>query len=212
MESDGYNLSYLDLLMNTLGCFIFLFAIIMLLVNPVRQHDGVEKKAEFLIITEWDNESLDDVDSYLQDPSGNLCNYNRREDGLMHLDRDDRGKVNDEVKMEGGEVITFQENTETVSIRAIMPGEYVFNVHMFSKRDLGVPLEVNIKMIKLNPKVTVVASKKVVLEKNGDEITVFRFTVSEDGNVHDISDLPKKFTQTHGYPLDDYSNEEDHDN
>jgi hypothetical protein len=211
MESDGYNLSYLDLLMNTLGCFIFLFAIILLLVNPIRQNDGVEKKAEFLIITEWDKESLDDVDSYLQDPSGNICYYQRREDGLMHLDRDDRGKVGDEVKKENGESVTFQENTETVSIRAILTGEYVFNVHMFSKRDTDVPTEVDVKIIKLNPKVKVVASKKVTLNNNGEEITVFRFSVGADGNVHDITDLPKKFTQTHGYPPEDYDSEGDNE-
>ncbi|MHA2033503.1 MAG: hypothetical protein ACW99Q_29385, partial [Candidatus Kariarchaeaceae archaeon] len=163
--NDNYSLSYLDLLMNSLGCVIVLFAISLLIVSPFKSQDGLEHKAEFIISVEWDAESDDDVDSYLQDPNGNIVNFQRREDGLMHLDRDDTGKRNDQMKAPSGENVTFAENIENVS-----------------------------KIIKINPSLKTIAAKKVTLKETGHEITVFRFTVTEDGGVTDIHDLEKKFT------------------
>jgi hypothetical protein len=192
--NDNYSLSYLDLLMNSLGCVIVLFAISLLIVSPFKSQDGLEHKAEFIISVEWDAESDDDVDSYLQDPNGNIVNFQRREDGLMHLDRDDTGKRNDQMKAPSGENVTFAENIENVSIRAIMPGEYTFNVHMYAKRDENPEQEVSVKIIKINPSLKTIAAKKVTLKETGHEITVFRFTVTEDGGVTDIHDLEKKFT------------------
>jgi len=202
--NNDYQLSYLDLLMNSLGCVIVLFAISLLIISPFKSQDGLEHKAEFIISTEWDSESNDDVDSYLQDPNGNIVNFQRREDGLMHLDRDDTGKKNDQIKTKSGENISFAENIENVSIRAIMPGEYTFNVHMYSKNDVDVEeREVSIKIIKINPVLKTVASKKVILKKTGDEVTVFRFTITADGGVTDIHDLEKRFTGQNGYPPED---------
>jgi hypothetical protein len=178
----------------------------LLIVSPFKSQDGLEHKAEFIISVEWDPESDDDVDSYLQDPNGNIVNFQRREDGLMHLDRDDLGKRNDQAKMKDGEEITFSENIENVSIRAIMPGEYTFNVHMYSKRDLDVEeREVSIKVIKINPTLKTVASKKVILKETGDEVTVFRFTVTADGGVTDVHDLEKRFTGQNGYSEQDHN-------
>jgi hypothetical protein len=201
--SNDYQLSYLDLLMNSLGCVVLLFAITLLLVSPRTMDNGVKQKAEFLITVEWDKESNDDVDSYLQDPNGELVNYNRREDGLMHMDRDDRGKLNDQSRAKSGEVITFDENVENISIRSILPGEYVCNVHMYHRNDAGQETEVSVKIVKLNPVPQTIALKKVILKHTGDEVTVFRFTVAADGTVHDINDLEKKFTSTYGYPPED---------
>lgn len=200
-----FQLSYLDLLMNSLACVTVLFAISLLIISPFKNQDGLEHKAEFIISVEWDSESSDDVDSYMEDPNGNIVFFNRREDGLMHLDRDDLGKRNDVVPNKGGEDVVFDENIENVSIRAILPGEYVFNVHMFSKNDEETETEVSVKIIKINPSLKTVASKKVILKETGDEETVFRFTVTDDGGVINISNLEKKFTDTvHGYSSEEY--------
>ena len=188
-----FELSYLDLLMNSLACITVLFAISLLIISPFKNKDGLENKAEFIISVEWDSESSDDVDSYMEDPNGNLVYFQRREDGLMHLDRDDLGKRNDAVVNKNGEKITFDENIENVSIRAILPGEYTFNVHMYSKNDPD-ETEVSVKILKINPSLKTIASKKVILRNDGDEETVFRFTVTSEGGVTNISDLSKKFT------------------
>ena len=51
---------------------------------------------EFLITVFWPDNLEDDVDIYVEDPAGNLVWFKSREPGLMHLDRDDLGKRNDE--------------------------------------------------------------------------------------------------------------------
>jgi hypothetical protein len=208
MEENEYSTGWIDFFMNSWALFIALSALYAILANPPKEDAGVEKKAEFLITSEWDKESEDDVDSYLQDPNGSICFFNRREGGLMHLDRDDRGKVNDQTpNAAGDDVVTFDENTETVSIRSIVAGEYVFNTHMYAKRDVGVDTVVSIKLIKLNPKYRVVASQKITLSENGQEETVFRFTIDHNGDINasEISRLPKNFTG--GPQYDEYGEE-----
>ena len=51
---------------------------------------------------------------------------------------------------------------------------------------------VNIKMTKINPKSKIVMAKEVELGEKGDEVTAFRFTVDEKGDVIDVNFLEKK--------------------
>jgi hypothetical protein len=205
-EEEGFFLGFVDVQMNSLLIFVGLTAILICMVNPVMENKGIEKKAEFVVIVEWDSESPDDVDSYMQDPAGNICMYQRREDGLMHLDRDDLGHKNDRVETQGGEVIAFAENRETIAVRAIIPGEYVMNIHMYAKRDEN-PTEVTVRLMKINPKVVVIASRKHTLRAVGEEHTMFRFTVGGDGSVDDVNYLEKKLIGEYGYGDQEYNNE-----
>ena len=126
------NLSFLDLLFNTLLCIAALFALSFVLINPSKKKNNVRMKAEFMITTTWPRDLDDDVDMYVEDPQGNLVAFMRREEGLMHLDRDDLGNRNDTIQTPFGE-ITYPENRESVTIRGSLPGEYVINVHMYHK-------------------------------------------------------------------------------
>ena len=203
-----YQLGLLDIFL-CFGCLMTaLWILAMLEYNPIRQHDGVEKKAEFLIIATWETDSLDDVDCHLQDPNGKHCWFQMREAGLLHLDRDDRGKVGDTSMNSSGEAVVFAENTETMSIRAIISGEYTYNLHMYSKRDKGVPTEVSIKVLKLNPKVKTVRSEKIILTEGGQEETVFRFDMDSEGNLTNWHKLKKSLANQHGYDANDYGKEE----
>ena len=85
----------MDLLFNTVLCFAALFALSFILINPSKQDKNVEVKAEFIITVTWPNDLNNDVDTYVEDPQGRLVAFMRREEGLMHLDRDDVGKFND---------------------------------------------------------------------------------------------------------------------
>ena len=106
--------------------------------------------------------------------------------------------------------VTYNENQEIITIRGIIPGEYVLNVHMYHKSTTGEyynygyeeggdkkppaedkPTVVTIKIEKMNPTVKLILIKKVTLEKNGDEKTVTRFTLDKDGEIKNLNDLPK---------------------
>jgi len=156
-------------------------------------------KAEFMITTTWPRDLDDDVDMYVEDPQGNLVAFMRREEGLMHLDRDDLGHRNDSIDTEWG-VIEFKDNREIVTIRGTVPGEYVVNVHMYMKRSAVVEVPVTIQLDKINPYSTVTI-KEVILRISGDEGTAFRFTLNKDGDVIDINQLKKSLISQGEAPL-----------
>ena len=193
------NLSFLALLFNTLLCFAALFALSFVLINPSKKKNNVRMKAEFMITTTWPRDLDDDVDMYVEDPQGNLVAFMRREEGLMHLDRDDLGHRNDSIDTEWG-VIEFKDNRDIVTIRGTVPGEYVVNVHMYMKRSAVVEVPVTIQLDKINPYSTVTI-KEVILRISGDEGTAFRFTLNKDGDVIDINQLKKSLISQGEAPL-----------
>ena len=52
-------LSFVDFLFILLLAFISMFILALLLINPVTKTTEVERKAEFLIILDWDKKSSD---------------------------------------------------------------------------------------------------------------------------------------------------------
>ena len=187
------NLSFLDLLFNTLLCFAALFALSFILINPSKQENNVEVKAEFIITVTWDSFLDNDVDMYVEDPQGRLVAFMRREEGLMHLDRDDVGKYNDILDTPFGSV-EYDENREVVTLRGTVPGEYVVNVHMYVRMSVVTETHVRVQRVKINP-FKIGSVKDVVLTDTGDEKTVFRFTVDREGDVTEMNQLPKILTK-----------------
>lgn len=193
------NLAFLDVLFNTLLCFAALFAMSFILINPSKTDRNVVAKGEFMIIVTWPKDMDNDVDMYVEDPEGHLVAFMRREEGLMHLDRDDLGERNDIVQTEFGE-IEYNENREIVTLRGIVPGEYVINVHMYMRRDPSPTTLVTVQLDKINPFSTIMI-KRVSLGDSGDEKTAFRFTLDKEGEVIEVNELPKTLTQPEGAPL-----------
>ena len=186
------NLPFVDLLFNVLIGFVFLFIVSFLLINPIAKRADIEVKAEFLITVMWPDNLEDDVDTYVEDPAGNLVWFRSREPGLMHLDRDDLGKRNDEVTTAAGTIL-FPENREIVTLRGIVPGEYVVNVHMYFKVGEE-PVPVTIQIDKINP-YSVVLRETIELKNKGDEVTVARFSVKSNGDVINVNKLQKKLVE-----------------
>jgi len=185
------NLAFLDLLFNTLLCFVALFAIALIIVSPEKETKNVESKAEFIITASWPGDINDDIDLYVEDPEGNIVYFEKQEAGLMHLDRDDLGSPNDRMKTKVG-IIEHDDNREIVTVRGYMPGEYVVNIHAYTKReDEDVPVLVTVD--KINPFRTI-ASKTIELSSQGDEVTVCRFILNSNGEVLSTNELPKSFT------------------
>ena len=186
------NLPFVDLLFNVLIGFVFLFIISFLLINPIAKRADIEVKAEFLITVMWPDDLEDDVDTYVEDPVGNLVWFRSREPGLMHLDRDDLGKRNDEVTTAAGTIL-FPENREIVTLRGVVPGEYIINIHMYFKVGQE-PVPVTIQIDKINP-YSIVLRETIELKNKGDEVTVARFSVKSNGDVIDVNKLPKKLVE-----------------
>jgi len=187
--------AFLDLLFNTLLAFVAFFMLALILVNPKVKHDkNVEAKAEVIITVTWDKDCPDDVDTYVEDPTGRIVYFQRKEDGLMHLDRDDLGWDNDKIVTPSG-TFEYKENREIVTLRGLIPGEYTVNVHMYSKRCQG-DTKVTIIAEKINPSLKLFAAETATLFKNGSEVTAFRFTVNRDGDITEINKLQKELASS----------------
>jgi hypothetical protein len=182
-------IAFTDLLFNTLLGYVVMFVLAFLMINPVARTGAVDAKAEFLVTLSWPDGRSEDVDLYVEDPAGNLVWFRQREAGLMHLDRDDLGRSNDVIRV-GGREIVHPLNQEIVSIRGIVPGEFVVNVHLYRPHD-GAPVPASVKIEKLNPKVEVVFYGEIVLERPSDERTAVRFSVRADGHVAGVNQLAK---------------------
>jgi hypothetical protein len=185
---------FYDMLFNMLIAFVFCFIVALLAMNPKALKAGdIPSKAEFIVNVSWPDMNPDDIDTWVQDPAGNLVWFRAREAGLMHLDRDDRGLQGDVIVIDGKQVVNPL-NTEVVTIRGIEPGEFTVNVHYFDSKD-GKPVEVTVSVIKVNPRAEVVFYGNVTLAKKGDEATAARFTVLPDGAVTNVNTLKKTLVQ-----------------
>jgi hypothetical protein len=180
----------LDLLFNTLVGFVFLFIVSFLLINPSIKKADIKTKAEFVITVTWSDNSRDDVDTWLQDPVGNILHFRQKDLGLAHLDRDDLGKANDVIILDDGSRVEYPHNQELTTIRGFLSGEWVLNLHMYSKRDLN-PTLVEVRIDKLNPQVQTVFYKKIEMKRRWEEITVTRFVMTNQGEIISWDELPK---------------------
>ncbi len=181
--------AFTDLLFNALLGFVFMFVAAFSLMGDPTKLGNVESKAEVLITVRWADRHPDDVDTLVEDPQGNLVWYHNRDTGLMHLDRDDRGLFQDRVVLDGVEV-SNPINQETVTLRALKPGEYVVNV-LHYQSNYKKPLPVSVKVEKLNPSVSLVYYGIRELNGVGDEQTAVRFTIGANGEVIGTNELKK---------------------
>jgi hypothetical protein len=182
-----------DLLFNTLLAFVMLFAIAMVAMNPKAKTGVIDAKAEFIITVTWPDFNPNDIDTWVQDPGGNLVWFRAREGGMMHLDRDDRGVSNDTIVINGQKVVNPL-NQEVVTIRGFAPGEYAVNVHYYDTKN-GEPVNVSVSVVKVNPRAEVVFYGSLTLQRKGDEATAVRFTVDREGLVTGVNTLAKTLVE-----------------
>ena len=181
---------FTDLLFNALLGFAFMFAIAFMLINSSDESGNIDTKAEVLISVQWPDEHPDDVDAVVEDPQGGLVWYHNRDSGLMHLDRDDRGNLADNINI-SGEVISNPINQETVTVRGLQSGEYVINLLHYNS-NFKDPLPVTVKVEKLNPTVELIYYGEHFLNGVGDEKTALRFLVDGEKNIKSLNQMPKR--------------------
>ncbi len=177
------SIAYIDLL----TVLVALFAVVtgvLLSQNRELSKGNVTEKAEFLAVLEWEEGSKSDVDLWVRNPGGDVVNFRSRDLGLVSLDRDDMGSANNTVIGTDGAEIANEVRREMAVVRAIMPGQHLVNVMLFSLRDKP-PVSARVQIIKLNP-YRVLLEREVVLTHTGEEQTVASFDVASDGTVDDV--------------------------
>ena len=194
MYSKSGHLAFVDFLFILLLAFISMFILALLLINPVPKKSEIERKAEYIITLEWDDKSHDDIDIWIEDPVNNILSFRNRVAGLMHLDKDDLGQINDVIYLPDGTRQVVELNREVVAFRGWIKGEYVVNVHMYTKRSDG-DASVKVTMLKINP-YKLLWEENILLTQRGQELTVRRFTLNLQGDITKTSTAEKLFINT----------------
>lgn len=183
---------FTDLLFNALLGFTLLFLVAVLLVNPVARQGVLDPKAEFIISATWPEDRADDVDLWVEDPHGEVVSYLSRDAGWMHLDRDDRGELNDTVEIDG-ETKIYPINQEIVTLRGTITGEYVVNLYYYESASRQ-PVPVTVKVERVNPQFELTFVDQVVLQAVDEERTVVRFTITSGRDVIRVNRMQKTLT------------------
>ena len=183
---------FTDLLFNILLGFTLLFFISILFMNPIAKLGNVNYKAEYIITVSWPEDQPDDIDLWVQDPYQETVSYLRKEAGWLNLDRDDRGDLNDTVMINGKKVV-HPINQEVVTIRGIISGEYIVNLHYYESQTKQ-PVKAVIKIEKVNPVLRLVYIDQQVLQKVDDEKTILRFELDGNGDITGMNQIEKILT------------------
>ena len=72
---DGEFDAFTDLLFNALLGFAFMFFIAFILIKPEDASGKIDTHAELLVTVVWPDSHPDDIDTYVEDPAGNLVWY-----------------------------------------------------------------------------------------------------------------------------------------
>lgn len=188
---------FYDMLFNMLIAFVFCFVIALLAFNPqARKAGDVPAKAEFMVTVAWPDGNPNDVDTWVMEPGGKTLWFRQRDAGMLHLDRDDRGAKNNSVLV-NGRAYASAIRQEIVTLRGIVPGEYVVNAHYYDSADQQ-PVDVTVTVVKVNPQAEIVFTGTQQIPRKGDERTLVRFTLDPAGEVLSLSTTPKTIVQRTG--------------
>jgi len=177
------NTVFLDIILSILVGALALFFISIILLNDPTKKGKIDPIAEIMVTARWPDNSKADIDLWMAGPDNSTIGFRRKDGRFMNLDRDDLGVVNDKVIIDGVEKIV-RLNLETIKINAIVPGDYVLNIHFYSGTVEVVP--VTVEMFDLRPTIKVVYSDTYQLPYHMEH-TVITFSVDPTGNVYNVS-------------------------
>jgi hypothetical protein len=157
--------------------FCALFAIESLQEKAQKVNKAIDiasPNGRILVELEWNPESDSDIDMWVKAPKDEMpVGYSRTSDKMSSYERDDKGKTNDFSHF----------NYEVTTIRNLVPGIYVVDVHAFALRDEGPTLVKVRASISYLGAAMVIATKELALTAKGQELTAFSFELDENSNL-----------------------------
>lgn len=185
-------------------CYADLYALLALLfLHMVEEkkppHAGIDQKAEYIATLTWDVETYDaDLDLWLVTPPKEVpVFFGNRQSGCVGLDIDNRGWADSKVVNDDGSTGDFKLAKETVALRCRQTGHYDLGVNFFgyhahpetppASNHLGI--KAHVEIIKLNPTVTTVFEKYVVMDVETQTTNVVSFDLLPNGDLK-FTDVP----------------------
>ncbi len=176
-EDDGGTV-FRDVIMLALAGFVATVILLLPHINPPGEavDETTQPPGNVIVELRWPDEIDADVDLWVEAPGDVPVGYSNKGGRMFNLLRDDLGKRADATGL----------NYEVSYSRGISAGEYTVNVHLYRNAANIFPLPVTVvTSVKKSPKESArqVLASKVELVREGEELTVYRFRLSEDGSL-----------------------------
>lgn len=170
-----------DVLLNML--FLFVMLLLIMFVQERQENkksaEGATAPGNVIVELVWDSNLNSDVDLWVIAPGDVPVGYSNKSGKIFSLLRDDLGRIMDITNV----------NMEFAYSRGMPPGEYVINVHLYRTNLAPLPIEATIQVRLTNTignpdgQMSQVASARVKLSTEGEEVTALRFRLDEKGSV-----------------------------
>ena len=175
---DGGSTVFRDVIMLALVGFVALVIIMLPHIQPPGAETTREVAAPGNVIVEirWPDEIDADVDLWVQAPGDIPVGYSNKGGAVFNLLRDDLGKRADVTGL----------NYETSYSRGISPGEYTVNLHLYRNPSQTFPVQVTVvTSVKRDTqeRAEQLLASKVLLLRDGEETTVYRFRLTKEGEL-----------------------------
>lgn len=177
-----------DVIMLALLGFVTIVVLLLPHLNPpVEPTEDVNAPGNVVVELRWPDNVDADVDLWVEAPGDGAVGYSNKGGRVFNLLRDDLGHVNDPGRL----------NYEVAYSRGRPAGEYTVNLHLYTNRQRVYPVEAEVYIgIKKLPTASIsrISYKKVKLLEVGQELTVLRFKLDDDGDLifGSLHDLPKR--------------------
>ena len=185
-EEDASGTVFRDVVMLALAGFVVLVIMLLPHLNPpgTKTADATTPPGNVIIEVRWPDETDADVDLWVQAPGDVPVGYSNKGGAVFNLLRDDLGKRADVTGL----------NYETSYSRGILPGEYAVNLHLYRNPSNAYPVPVTVvTSVKqgADDAARQLLASKVLLAREGEEMTVYRFGLSAagalvPGSVHSL--------------------------
>lgn len=178
-HSVGFEWSYRDLLFTMMIAFMAM-SVMALLISTKNMETNSINQGNILVELFWDKNVTADIDLWVQAPNERPVGYSNKNGVTFNLLRDDLGKTFD----------LESRNSEIAVGRGMKPGQYIINIHRYSSvKDEPISCIVSVTTNKDGTILNII-KEKVNLTFVGEEVTVARFTLDENGHYD-----PKSFNK-----------------
>ncbi|HTU55747.1 MAG TPA: hypothetical protein VMF62_17420 [Acetobacteraceae bacterium] len=179
--SAGFEWAYRDLLIALLVAFMAMAALALIAATKATQA-GVTQ-GSLVIQMRWDRASDSDMDLWVEAPGDAPVGFSHMADTDCNLLRDDLGRALD----------PESRNEEMVVCRGMPAGEWIVDAMLYRSYDDAFPVDVTVTVMRIDGGgVRTVLSRRVDLTREGQQVTVWRFTLDGRGRLvpGSVNELP----------------------
>jgi hypothetical protein len=178
LDEDEGGTVFRDVIMLALAGFVAMVLLLLPHLNPPGEaaKENTQPPGNVIVEMRWPDELDADVDLWVEAPGDIPVGYSNKGGVVFNLLRDDLGKRADATGM----------NYEVSYSRGIPAGEYTVNVHLYRNTTGVFPIPVTVvTSVKKSSKESArqLLASNIELTREGEELTVYRFKLSEQGDL-----------------------------